>query len=79
MATQNQHYSYKMLAAIAIATFTMTACSKQAWYSSAQSAQQAHCMQQPISEYEDCMQPSNESYNAYEVKRQELIEENSEK
>jgi len=66
-----------LITIIAISTLVISACSKQNWYSAAQSAQTAHCMKQPISEYEDCQQPSSENYNSYETKRQKLIIENN--
>jgi hypothetical protein len=34
-------------------------------------------MEQPLAEYNDCMQQSNESYNEYTKSRQDLIKESS--
>ena len=52
----------------------LTACSKQAWYQGAQSAQTANCMQEPLSEFEDCNKPSDENYEDFERKRKDLTE-----
>ncbi len=52
---------------------TLTACSKQNWYHGAQSAQTAHCMKQPLAEYNDCNEPSQAtSYQDYEKDREQL-------
>lgn len=51
---------------------TLVACSQQNWYQGAQSAQTAHCMKQPLAEYEDCIQPSNESYDNFKNSREQL-------
>jgi len=52
----------------------LTACTQQNWYHGAQSAQTANCMQQPISEYNDCNKQSQEmSYQEY-VKNQEPLQ-----
>ena len=51
----------------------LSACTKQSWYHGAQSAQTAHCMEQPPAEYDDCVQQSREmSYDEYEKSREEL-------
>ncbi len=51
----------------------LSACSQQNWYHGAQSAQTAHCMQQPLAEYNDCNQQSQEmTYEEYEKSREEL-------
>jgi len=59
---------------ILLSTLLSTACSKQNWYAGAQAAQEAHCMKQPTSEYEECMQQTSESYNEYEIKRQDVLD-----
>ena len=56
-----------MLLALALA-----ACTKQSWYQGAQSAQTAHCMKEPLSEYEDCNKQSEESYQDYKNSREQL-------
>ncbi len=51
----------------------LSACSQQSWYHGAQSAQTAHCMEQPPAEYDDCIKQSREmSYDEYEKNREEL-------
>lgn len=62
---------------IILLAITLNACSKQAWYQGAQSAKEAHCMKEPVSEYEDCMQQSSENYDEYNKNREALIEENT--
>jgi hypothetical protein len=68
-------HQYKIII-LTLAIF-LSACSKQSWYTGAQSSQTAHCMEQPLAEYNDCMQQSNESYNEYTKSRQDLIKESS--
>lgn len=50
----------------------LSACSKQAWYQGMQSAQTAKCMEEPVSEYDDCNQQSDEIYQDYERNRKDL-------
>ncbi len=51
---------------------SLAACSQQNWYQGTQSALTAHCMKQPLAEYEDCNQPSNESYDDFKNSREQL-------
>jgi hypothetical protein len=53
----------------------VSACSTQNWYTGAQSAQQAHCMQGPYAEYEECMQQSTGDYNTYSKNREQLLKQ----
>ena len=55
----------------------LSACSKAAWYQGAQSANTANCMKQPISEFDDCQQQSDESYHDYEKNRNEITRDPS--
>jgi len=55
----------------------LSACSKAAWYQGAQSAKTANCMKQPISEFDDCKQQSDESYHDYEKNRKEITQDPS--
>ncbi len=73
----NNQRCYLLLTGFAVSTILLSACSKQNWYSGAQSSLSSYCMQQPHAEYNDCMQQSADSYNEYEKKRQKLIEENT--
>ncbi|MBE9559200.1 MAG: hypothetical protein IMF15_00360 [Proteobacteria bacterium] len=50
----------------------LAACTKQSWYQGAQSAQSAHCLKEPLSEYEDCNKQSKESYEDYKNSRDQL-------
>jgi hypothetical protein len=62
---------------ITLLAITLSACTKQAWYQGAQSAKEAHCMKEPVSEYDDCIQQSAENYDEYNKNREALIEENT--
>jgi len=56
----------------------LSACSQQNWYQGAQSAQTANCMKQPLAEYNDCNQQSQEmSYQKYEKKQEQLQNQDS--
>jgi hypothetical protein len=52
----------------------LTSCSSQNWYKGAQSYQQARCMNEPVSEYENCVQQSDGNYDEYSKSRQQLQE-----
>jgi len=58
-------------------TTALTACSKQNWYHGAQSAQIAQCMGEPLSEYQDCKQQSNGSYQDYKNSKKPLQNQES--
>ena len=62
---------------IYIVLIALTACSQQNWYQGAQSAQTAHCMQEPLSEYEDCIKQTGGNYDSYSEKRENLLQENT--
>ncbi len=66
---------YRMVMAVAL-LLTLTACTTESWYQGAKSAQAAHCMKEPISEYEDCMKQTEGGYDSYQEKREQLLEEN---
>lgn len=69
--------SKQLYITIILLAITLIACTEQAWYTGAQSSQTAHCMKEPVSEYNDCIQQSGESYNEYIQNREALIEENT--
>jgi len=60
---------------VVITAVMLAACSKQAWYTGAQSSQTTHCMKEPLSEYDDCIEQSGESYEQYKQKREDLMKE----
>ena len=60
---------------ILVLLIVLTSCSKQAWYQGAQSSQTAHCMKEPLSEYENCTQQSAENYDKYNKNREQLLKE----
>jgi hypothetical protein len=75
-ATAHQRHHFSLLILIGI-SIILGACSKQAWYEGARSSQTAHCMEEPLSEYEDCKRQPNENYDDYRKTREDLIQENS--
>jgi len=74
MSTKHPQYIAILLFAIGL-TITLGACTKQAWYEGAKSSQKVCCMNEPISEYENCMQQSAEDYDAYSKNREALLKE----
>ena len=76
ITSKADNFSDLLLVSIVL-IITLSACSKQNWYQGAQSAKEAHCMKEPVSEYEDCMQQSSENYDEYNKNREALIEENT--
>jgi len=72
-----QHNITSLLLIAVILAISLSACSKQAWYTGAQSAQTAHCLGGPVSEYEDCNEQSTESYLNYEKSREKLMKEST--
>ena len=61
------------LTLLLITTGFLTACSQHNWYQGTQAAQTTNCMKQPLAEYKDCNQQSQEmSYQEYEKKREQL-------
>ena len=71
-------FTLKTLATCAF-ILALGACSSQNWYQGAQSAREAHCLQQPLSEYNDCMQESDTNYSTYQQQREELLKKPAEK
>lgn len=53
-------------------TLALTACTTQNWYQGMQASHEARCMQEPISEYEECMKQTDDSYDEYQENRQQL-------
>ena len=76
ITSKADNFSGLLLVSIVL-IITLSACSRQNWYQGAQSAKEAHCMKEPVSEYEDCMQQSSENYDEYNKNREALIEENA--
>jgi len=65
----------RLILIIGILAAGITACSKQNWYQGVQSSQKAHCMKEPLAEYEECIRQSNESYDSYSKNQEELAED----
>jgi hypothetical protein len=72
MTTISLNNFARLLFLAAIAATALIACTQQSWYQGVKSAHQAHCMQEPASEYDECMKQSDASYNEYEKNREEL-------
>jgi hypothetical protein len=72
MKTTNQYMVISFIFALGL-----SACTKQAWYQGAQSAKTANCMKEPISEFDECKQQSDDSYHDYERSRKDLTEDPS--
>jgi hypothetical protein len=70
--TTNLYSSIRFLLLAVLLMPVLYACSKQNWYQGVQSTHQARCMQEPLSEYDECMQQSNDNYNEYENSRKDL-------
>ena len=65
---------HQTMVTIFLLVLGLSACSKAAWFQGAQSAKTVNCMQQPISEFDDCQQQSDESYPDYEKTRKEITQ-----
>ncbi len=49
------------------------ACSSRQVYDSIQHSQKLECQKVPYSEYDECIERTNESYDNYKQKREEVI------
>jgi hypothetical protein len=70
------HHHYRnRFTFIILLILSVSACSKQSWYQGAQSAKEAQCLKEPVSEYEDCVKQSGQSYDEYSKTREQLLEQ----
>jgi hypothetical protein len=54
-------------------TLTLSACTKENWYEGVKASHEAQCMEEPISEYDNCMkQLQEQSYEEYQRDRESL-------
>ena len=51
------------------------ACSTRQWYETVHQNQRIQCQKLPPSEYAECIERANESYDTYKQKRDEVIKE----
>ncbi len=51
---------------------SLSACTSSNWYHGMKASEQVQCLNVPQSEYDECMKNSNESYEEYKQKREEL-------
>ena len=63
----------KILFLALIVIFVIGACSNRAIYNNFQINNRNDCAKQPESQYEECMERSNMSYEEYERKRKEPL------
>ena len=61
------------LFAVALAALSSSGCTKENWYEGVKASHEAQCMNEPISEYDNCMkQLQEQSYEEYERDRESL-------
>ena len=54
-------------------TLTLSACTKENWYEGVKASHEAQCMNEPLSEYDNCLkQLQEQSYEEYQRDRQSL-------
>jgi len=57
-------------------TISIQACSSRQMYDSMQYNKKFECISVPSSDYDECIERANESYDKYKQKRDEAIKEN---
>ncbi len=57
-----------------ILLFAFIGCSNRGAYEGIQASNRFECSKLPPSQYEDCMEQANKSYDEYEQERKEVIE-----
>lgn len=62
---------------ILVVSLLLASCSNRQMYYSVQQNRQFECQKLPLSQYDECMDELDESYDAYEKKRKEIGEKNS--
>lgn len=50
-------------------------CSSRQWYETVHQNQRLQCQKVPYSEYAECMERANETYDSYKQKRDEAVKE----
>jgi len=61
---------------LALLTISIQACSSRQMYNSMQYNRKLECQKVPSSDYDECIERTNESYDKYKQKRDEVIKEN---
>jgi len=57
----------------ALLLITMTACTTQQYYEGLKAGRRASCLEYPESEFEDCVDETNTSFENYKHQRQQVI------
>ena len=57
---------------LALLLITMTACTKQQYYESIKAGSKASCLEYPESEFEDCVDETNTSFEEYQRQREQV-------
>jgi len=58
---------------IAFLLITLTACTKQQYFEGLKAGRRAECLEYPVSEYEDCVDETDTSFEEYNTKREEIV------
>ena len=53
--------------------FALSACSKQQYYEGLKAGRRASCLEYPESEFEDCVDETNTSFEEYKRQREQVI------
>jgi len=59
---------------VALLLLSLTACTRQQYYEGLKAGRRATCLEYPESEYEDCVDETNTSFEEYKRQRQQVIE-----
>jgi len=59
---------------VALLLLTMTACNNQQYYEGLKAGHRAGCLEYPESEYADCVDETETSYEEYKSQRQQAID-----
>lgn len=59
---------------VAFLLLTMTACTRQQYYEGLKAGHRASCLEYPESEYADCVDETETSYEEYKSQRQQAID-----
>ena len=57
----------------ALLLLTMTSCTSQQYYEGLKAGHRAGCLEYPESEYEDCVDETETSYEEYKLQREQAI------
>jgi hypothetical protein len=57
----------------ALLLISLTACTKQQYYEGLKAERRTECLEYPVSEYEDCIDETQKSFEEYSTERKEVI------